>query len=239
MTTFYRSTYHHGDARGALIRAALHLARRGGPRMVTLRAAAREVGITATAVYRHFATADELLDAVKGRALRLLADRVDAAESLVPAAGAAESLVPAAGAAARLHAAAGGYLDFAREHPGLFAMACHGGADAVRDLMADRLGGPPPPATTDGTPEPAHRPGAGLAVWSVVHGVAILAVDGSLRDLPEDGQHAHLTQVLDIILTGLAHPAPPERHESVPPLTTVVSVPPVPTAPAGPAAGAP
>lgn len=219
MTTFYRSTYHHGDARGALIRAALHLARRGGPRMVTLRAAAREVGITATAVYRHFATADELLDAVKGRALRLLADRVEAAESLVPAAG-----------AARLHAAAGGYLAFAREHPGLFAMACHGGADAVRDLISHRL--------TD-LPAPSPRPGAGLAVWSAVHGVTLLATDGSLRDLPETTQHAHLTQVLDIILTGLTHPAPPERQESVPPVPAAVTVPPVPTVPAGPGAGAP
>ncbi len=208
----YRSTYHHGDARAALIRAALDLARRGGPRMVTLRAAAREVGITATAVYRHFATADELLEAVRVRALRMLADRVDAAALRAAAAGAD---LP--------RAAAEGYLAFARECPGLFAMACHGGADAVRDLMADRLA-----PSAGGAPEPPHRPEAGTALWSVVHGVALLAVDGSPRALPEGGSRAGLGQVLDIVLAGLDHPAAP-----------AVPITPAPNAvPAGPVAGA-
>ena len=64
---FYRATYHHGDARAALAEAGFNLARRGGPRMVTLRAAARDVGITAAAVYRHFTTVEELLTELETR----------------------------------------------------------------------------------------------------------------------------------------------------------------------------
>jgi AcrR family transcriptional regulator len=202
----YRSTYHHGDARAALTQAALDLARGGGPRVVTLRAAAREVGVTATAVYRHFATVEELLDAVKGRALRMLADRIDATEPRIAVGG-----DRAAASAAQLHAVAEGYLAFARECPGLFAMACHGGVDAVRDLTAGRLDARLVPTPAGGAPDPVRRPGAGLAMWSVVHGVAILAVDGSLRAVPADEQRACLAQVLDIVLAGVGHLAAAAR----------------------------
>lgn len=178
MVTSYGSTYHHGDARAALTRAALDLARAGGPRTVTLRAAARDVGVTATAVYRHFANVEELLDAAKGRALALLAERLDAA----PRNG------PNTAAGARVHAVAEGYLAFARECPGLFGMACHGGLDPVRELVADRIG--------------ARRPGVGLAVWSAAHCVAILAVEGSLSGVSEDEQLACLAQAIDLVLAG-------------------------------------
>lgn len=66
-----RAGYHRGDVRAALLRAVLNLARDGGPPAVTLRAAAREVGITAAAVHRHFTTVEELLAAVKCRSLRM------------------------------------------------------------------------------------------------------------------------------------------------------------------------
>jgi AcrR family transcriptional regulator len=57
--------YHHGDLRNALVAAAAELAAKGGPQSVTIRAAAREVGVTPTAAYRHFAGHEDLLNAAK------------------------------------------------------------------------------------------------------------------------------------------------------------------------------
>ena len=59
-----KSGYHHGDLRTALIGAALKLLEEHGPDGVTMRAAAREAGVSAAAPYRHFADRDELMSAV-------------------------------------------------------------------------------------------------------------------------------------------------------------------------------
>ena len=48
-----RDRYHHGDLANALTLAATDLAREGGPEAVVLRQAARQVGVSATAAYRH------------------------------------------------------------------------------------------------------------------------------------------------------------------------------------------
>lgn len=181
------SAYHHGDARAALIGAALGLARTGGPDAVTLRAAARDVGITATAVYRHFAAVEDLLKAVKGRALALLAERVDQADQTdQTGAGAAAGRARAASVPARIQALAEAYAAFARESAGLFAMACHGGPGGVRDVLCARVD------RALAVPAP---PGFGIAVWCAVHGTALLAAD--------DGRPAGPAQVLDVVLAGL------------------------------------
>jgi AcrR family transcriptional regulator len=174
---YYRAGYHHGDARAALLRAAFNLARGGGPPTVTLRAAAREVGITATAVYRHFTTVEELLTAVKCRSLRVLAQRLDGA---VSGSGSGFGLGPDSASAlgCRIRAVAEAYVSFARENPGLFAMACHGGVEDALALVAERIGDVPRPT--------------GLAVWSAVHGVAALP-----------GSEAEQERVLDIVLAGI------------------------------------
>ncbi|MFL6115899.1 MAG: TetR/AcrR family transcriptional regulator [Catenulispora sp.] len=168
---YYRAGYHHGDARAALVRAAFNLACGGGPRTVTLRAAAREVGITAAAVYRHFRTAEELLGAVKCRALLMLGERVDDAVARVAAGG-------DAALRKRIRAVAEAYVSFARENPGLFAMAGHGGFDDAVALVGERVGDVP------------HT--VGLAVWSAAHGVAVVS-----------GSEVEQQRVLDIVLAGI------------------------------------
>jgi AcrR family transcriptional regulator len=56
--------YHHGDLRRALVDAALALVRERGAEGFTLREAARRVGVSQTAPYRHFETKEALLAAV-------------------------------------------------------------------------------------------------------------------------------------------------------------------------------
>jgi AcrR family transcriptional regulator len=64
-TRVSRAGYHHGDLPNALADAATNLARSGGPEAVVLREAARQVGVSAAAAYRHYVGHGELLAAVK------------------------------------------------------------------------------------------------------------------------------------------------------------------------------
>src|SRR5437660_7937048 len=68
-----RSTYRHGDLRRALLDAGIALAREGGPDAVVLREATRRAGVVPNAAYRHFASRQELLQAVRSAALSALA----------------------------------------------------------------------------------------------------------------------------------------------------------------------
>src|SRR5690554_5561170 len=56
--------YHHGNLRSALIGTALNALEQDGPAALSLRGLARSVGVSATAVYRHFANKDDLLAAI-------------------------------------------------------------------------------------------------------------------------------------------------------------------------------
>jgi AcrR family transcriptional regulator len=64
------NAYHHGDLREALVRAALREAERGGPESISLKALARQLGVSQPAPYRHFADRDALLAAVTAEAFR-------------------------------------------------------------------------------------------------------------------------------------------------------------------------
>ena len=56
--------YHHGDLRRALVAAARTILERDGPQALSLRAVAREAGVSPAAPYHHFADKAELLNAV-------------------------------------------------------------------------------------------------------------------------------------------------------------------------------
>ena len=68
-----KAPYHHGDLRNALVTQATALARAGGPDAVVLREAARRVGVSPSAAYRHFPNREGLLAAVASRAREALA----------------------------------------------------------------------------------------------------------------------------------------------------------------------
>src|SRR5205085_5869828 len=56
--------YHHGDLRRALVDAARRILESEGPTALSLRAVAREAGVSPAAPYHHFKDKAELLDAV-------------------------------------------------------------------------------------------------------------------------------------------------------------------------------
>jgi AcrR family transcriptional regulator len=176
-----------GAVRGGLIAAGLELARTGGPDAVVLREATRMVGVVPNAAYRHFASRDELLAAVCAAALRELAGRMAAGVARVRG----EYGDPTA-ALLRLHAIGAAYLEFAREEPGWFATAFalpeQHAYDAPDEAAEDRtplgqLRMVLDELVASGVLSRQRREGIEYPIWSAVHGLAVLAGQGPLRDV--------------------------------------------------------
>src|SRR5262245_19274606 len=132
-----RTTYHHGDLANALTVAARQLARDGGPEAVVLREAARTVGVSATAAYRHFAGHGDLIHAVKENA------QEDLAASMRPEQATGKPASdPSTQAPRRLYAIGIGYLRFALSEPGLFRTAFCRADKGFEDQAAERAASP-------------------------------------------------------------------------------------------------
>jgi AcrR family transcriptional regulator len=198
-----RATYHHGDLRNALIVAGAKLAEHGGPRAAGVRSAARAVGVTPTAAYRHFANAGELLQAVKERAFDVLAEGIRAEMADLEVTGDA-----ATDAVQRAYAIGRAYVRVALAEPGLFRTAFgedHEDRSGSRDEDASflMLRNVVDDLVAAGLLPPERRPMAEFAAWSAVHGLAMLILDGPLADLTEEAREAVLQRTLDMVARGL------------------------------------
>ncbi|SDO77053.1 DNA-binding transcriptional regulator, AcrR family [Nakamurella panacisegetis] len=192
--------YHHGHLAEALLDAGVELARIGGPDAVVLRGAARRVGVSATAAYRHFDGQTALVTAVKLRALEELATQMQAAGRKVPA----------SDPVARLEAIGRAYLNFALTESGLFRTFCIGlpmmeDIELTTDVRAFGL-------LTEilqemesaGLLDPTMAAGAPVSAWAAVHGLAILCLDGPLSHLPEPELELIFQTTLRMVLGGLS-----------------------------------
>src|SRR6185503_17019443 len=71
------STYHHGELRPALLRAAAKVLEAEGREAVSLRDLARRAGVSHAAPYRHFADREALLAALAEEGFVLLAAELE------------------------------------------------------------------------------------------------------------------------------------------------------------------
>src|SRR5262245_7059465 len=69
-------SYHHGDLRRALIDEALRTIQAHGVEHLTLRTAGERLGVSRTALYRHFADKQALLAAVGREGFHLLREKL-------------------------------------------------------------------------------------------------------------------------------------------------------------------
>ena len=204
-----RSTYRHGDLRRTLLEAGIVLARAGGPEAVVLREATRRAGVAPNAAYRHFASRLALLSAVRMAALSRLARSMEAELAAVDAA-----LAPAELACASLRAVGLGYLQFALTETGLFrtifavdyewpaapdpAKAGTTGLNPFELLAValDRM-------VEAGALPRERRAGAEFLAWSAVHGLALLIINGPLRNLPRAQTAALGQRLVEVVERGL------------------------------------
>src|SRR5436190_23232908 len=74
-----KARYHHGDLRRALLEEAVRTIRDDGTQALTLRAVGARLGVSRTALYRHFADKSALLNAVSEEGFRRLGDALERA----------------------------------------------------------------------------------------------------------------------------------------------------------------
>jgi AcrR family transcriptional regulator len=166
--------YHHANLRKTLLDAAVALIGEVGPGAFTLREVARRAGVSHNAPYRHFTSKDELLMAVAAEGF----DRMTMVME--------KAMKPGASPLERLQLCGLGYVDFALKWPQHLQvmfdlpvparndcevvgenafqvlLGCITAAQASGDLA---VGDPMPLAWT---------------AWSLVHGIAKLAISGNL-----------------------------------------------------------
>jgi AcrR family transcriptional regulator len=167
-----KSSYHHGDLRAALIAEGLRLLAARDAEDLSLREVARGVGVSATAVYRHFPDKAALMAALAAQGLDMLSQVQHAAYDA------------AGGGVAGFNATGAAYVRFALLHTALFRLIfanpptgkmvelADSPDNAMRFLMENAARLAPPGM------EPRIF---ALQSWSVAHGLAMLIVDGQLQ----------------------------------------------------------
>ncbi len=200
-----KTHYHHGDLRNALVEEAVRMVEQAGAEAFSLREAARFVGVTANAAYRHFADKADLLLAVAGVGVRLQQQSLLKAVSAAP-------LRPTVAAAAveRLKAVGWGYVEFAVAHPELLRLMFGSRARRPRDangfrrtapyeLLVEALDG----LVSAGVLPVERRPGAELKAWTVVHGFASLVIQGVAALQKRAARAEAFESLFDFTLVGL------------------------------------
>jgi AcrR family transcriptional regulator len=173
--------YHHGALKPALIKAAERILERDGIQGLTLRAAAREAGVSHAAPKNHFGDLSGLLSELAAVGFERFVATMQAHVG--------DSDPPPT----RLAAIGRGYVAFARAHPGLFLLmfrserldlgrpALRAAVDAAMRLLSGAVAARRGETVTASL---SLSQAAGIvAAWSLVHGFALLLLDGRLQPL--------------------------------------------------------
>jgi AcrR family transcriptional regulator len=176
--------YHHGDLPRALLQEAVRTIQRGGVQALTLRAVGEKLGVSRTALYRHFSDKSGLLAAVAREGFRTL--RLQLLEAWHRNGGGGKGF----------EAMGVTYVKFAVDHPSHYRVMFGGHVDRPnsRDPELAREGAGAFQALVDAIVSLQQNrllktdPPLQLAqyIWSNVHGIAMLAIDGQLRQPVDD-----------------------------------------------------
>jgi AcrR family transcriptional regulator len=175
--------YHHGDLREALLQAAERVLERDGLAGLTLRAVAREAGVSHAAPTHHFGDLTGLVSELAAIGFRQF-------NAAMKAAGASGTTLPEKGMAN-----AKAYVAFAQAHPGMYALmfrsnerldhsrpALHEASEAA---FAGLAGSVAAMRQEQVSKESLSLDQAAFIArnWSLVHGFTMLLLDGSLSDI--------------------------------------------------------
>jgi AcrR family transcriptional regulator len=175
------SPYHHGALRDALLQAAEKLLERDGLPGLTLRAVAREAGVSHAAPTHHFGDLTGLLSELAAIGYRQFNEAMIAAN----VAGTAQETGIAKAKA---------YIDYAQAHPGMYGLmfrterldmsrpSLHQAAGAAFAGLARGVGASRH-EHIEAEALSLQQAGAIARAWSLVHGFTMLVLDGRMSDV--------------------------------------------------------
>ncbi|MDP3074857.1 TetR/AcrR family transcriptional regulator [Bradyrhizobium sp.] len=176
------SPYHHGDLHDALLKAAEIVLERDGLGGLTLRAVAREAGVSHAAPTHHFGDLTGLVSELAAIGFRQF--------NVAMAAAGAIDAPPLMKAMARAKA----YVAYAQAHPGIYGLmfrterldmkrpSLHEAAGASFAGLASSVGVSLQQQMSDEALSLEQAAGIARA-WSLVHGFTTLLLDGRLNDI--------------------------------------------------------
>ncbi|NJM98235.1 MAG: TetR family transcriptional regulator [Phormidesmis sp. RL_2_1] len=176
-----KKTYHHGDLREALIAAALIILKTKDAKSLSLREVARQAGVSHTAPYRHFADKSALLAAV-------------AEEGFIEFGQYLQAAVTPDNPLQSLQATGEAYVQYALDYPTHFRLMFSGSPPqcdspeslqiaankTFQTLVEVILAG-----QALGVMKAGNADELALAPWALVHGLAMLLLDGMLPGTEE------------------------------------------------------
>jgi AcrR family transcriptional regulator len=184
--------YHHGDLRTALLAAGETLLAERGPEGFTLRELARRVGVSNAAPAHHFPDVAALLTELAAIGFERLTQAMEAAAG------------PLRDPVARLVAIGHAYVETAIARPAIFRLMFHSKRVHVASPRLTIASAAAYAVLRDALAAlPAHspRPYADTAfAWSIVHGFAVLCIEGGLQHDPGFGPPGGWRTPLDAVL---------------------------------------
>jgi AcrR family transcriptional regulator len=167
-----KDSYHHGHLREALLESALVLLKEAGLESLTLREVARRAGVSPGAPYHHFKDKARLVQALAQRSLETL-DKASL-----------EATQDKTTPTEKLHALGLAYIHYAVHHPDEFRIM-------FRPEMSSPLEFPDPTTApvfrvllsviASSSENEQQQLTTAIAAWSLVHGLAVLLIDGPLH----------------------------------------------------------
>ena len=170
-----RDRYHHGDLRRALLDEALRTIQQDGVEALTLRTIGVRLGVSRTALYRHFTDKRALLSSVATEGFRLLTERLLNAWK--------------AGGIRGFNAMGVAYIRFAMGNPSHYRVMFGGFVDdgprdddlicestAAFQALVDAIVA----LQQEGVVRKDDALQLAQFIWAVVHGVSMLIIDGQL-----------------------------------------------------------
>ena len=176
-----KKTYHHGDLKPALIEAGLAELEEKGLQALSLRSIAARVGVSHTAPKNHFDGLSGLLTAIAAVGFTRHAEAMRRGVETHPP------------GETRLRAACNGYIRFAVENPALFRLMFSSALCKMDDPALKQAGGRSYQVLREiahgldwdkaDAPDAPQR--TEWMLWSMVHGYAMLLIEGQIPLGPE------------------------------------------------------
>ena len=197
-----RAAYHHGDLHQQAHDQALAVLRLEGDSAISLRAIAKQIGVSAPALYRHYADRESLLAELAISGFAALRQQLLSVDQHAPR--------------AALIGIGLAYVAFAQSEPNLYRLMFGGrvlpkgahprldqaGLDAF-NVLQDTIAR----AQRAGYQKPAPLALMTATAWSLVHGLSQLTIDGHLPNADAEPQLAE--GITSLLLEGAITPTHP------------------------------